>query len=84
MREEVLLGRCRRGKVRNIAFADFVHLLEAFGFRLDRVRGSHWVFHRQELGLRLVVQPLQVQAKPYQVRQLLRCVDEYDLNLEPR
>lgn len=76
------LSRARRGGVRNLDFADFVRLLEGFGFRLDRIRGSHHVFCRTDLALRVVVQPSRGEAKPYQVRQLLALVDEYNLRLE--
>ncbi|HSM50600.1 MAG TPA: type II toxin-antitoxin system HicA family toxin [Thermoanaerobaculia bacterium] len=82
MKPEDLLRRCQRGEVRDVSFEDFVRLLRFFRFQLDRVRGRHHVFYRQDLRLRIVVQPLCGQAKPYQVRQLLALVAAYDLRAE--
>lgn len=39
-----LFQRASRGDVANNSFTDFVHLVEAFGFILKRIKGSHHVF----------------------------------------
>jgi len=36
-----LLARIRRGSLANVRFEDMRRLVEAFGFRLERVHGSH-------------------------------------------
>jgi predicted RNA binding protein YcfA (HicA-like mRNA interferase family) len=78
-----LLVRLSRGQVRNVRFSDLVRLLQALGFVLDRTRGSHHVFVHRELGEILVLQPdRNGQAKPYQIRQLLRLVERYALGTE--
>jgi len=66
----------------NVDFDDFVRLVEAFGFQLDRVTGSHRHYSREDLPQVLNLQPHRGQAKPYQIRQLLSLVERYDLDLE--
>jgi len=66
---------------RNIRFADLCGLAQAFGFRLDRISGSHHIFWHPR-GLMLNLQPdRNGQAKPYQIRQLLGLVEENGLAL---
>ena len=43
MRIQRLFERIQKGKVDNVAFESFATLVEELGFRLDRVRGRHWV-----------------------------------------
>jgi predicted RNA binding protein YcfA (HicA-like mRNA interferase family) len=66
---------------RNFRFGDFVALVEAFGFRLDRRQGSHHIFKRPDIGKRLNIQDCNGQAKPYPVRQFLQIVEQNDLKL---
>lgn len=76
-----LLERLLAGSY-DLRFGDFVVLLEAFGFVQDRVRGSHHIFRHPATGAMLSVQPrTDGKAKPYQIRQLLKLVEEYDLEL---
>lgn len=79
MRPKKLIARIRRGQVRNVGFDDLVRLLEAVGFRLDRVRGSHRVFRHPRVGRPIVVQDVAGQAKGYQVRQVLQVIESYNL-----
>jgi predicted RNA binding protein YcfA (HicA-like mRNA interferase family) len=69
---------------KNIRFADFVILLEAFGFvQARKVSGSHRIFTHSQVPEMLTLQPTKNgQAKPYQVRQFLVLVEEYNLTLE--
>jgi predicted RNA binding protein YcfA (HicA-like mRNA interferase family) len=65
-----------------IAFQDFERLLVAFGFTLLRTRGSHRAYqHAQGPGL-MVIQPRGSDAKPYQVRQFLDIIEEFNLSME--
>ena len=67
---------------RNVRFADFVRLVEAFGFHLARVSGSHHHFSRPSIPEALNLQAYHGDAKPYQVRQFLKLVEKYGLKLE--
>jgi predicted RNA binding protein YcfA (HicA-like mRNA interferase family) len=66
----------------NVRFADAVSLAEAFGFRLARVTGSHHIFTHPALPELLNLQNRKGKAKPYQIRQLLRLIEDHDLTLE--
>jgi hypothetical protein len=57
-------------------------LVEAFGFELRRTSGSHHVFVHPDVRELLNLQEVRGQAKPYQIRQFLRLVERYALNLE--
>ncbi len=77
-----LLKRLTGGSLHNVPFSDIVNLAEGFGFRLDRVSGSHHLFIHPDVPEVLNLQPESGQAKPYQIRQFLRLVEEHDLRLE--
>ena len=66
---------------RNIRFGDLCKVAEAFGYRLDRVSGSHHIFEHPAATRPLNLQSHRGQAKPYQVRQFLRDVEEFRLTL---
>ncbi|MBI4318050.1 MAG: type II toxin-antitoxin system HicA family toxin [Chloroflexi bacterium] len=66
----------------NFRFSEMVALVEAFGFHLSRVSGSHHIFvhpHIQEL---VNIQNVNGKAKSYQIRQFLQIVEWYNLELE--
>jgi predicted RNA binding protein YcfA (HicA-like mRNA interferase family) len=84
MDERKLLDRLARGAVANVAFDDLRVLAEALGFELRRVSGSHHVFTHQDIREIINLQSIRGQAKPYQIRQLMRLVERYDLNLRDR
>ena len=65
----------------NVRFSDFRKVVEAFGYRLDRTKGSHHIFEHPEAPRPLNLQKCQGQAKPYQIRQFLRDVEEFHLSL---
>lgn len=67
---------------RNISFRDFQRLLEAFGFTLVRVNGSHHVYGRRGLERPMIVQPNGKDAKAYQVEQFLDMVQTYGLSMD--
>ena len=66
----------------NFRFNDMVRLAEAFGFRLSRKRGSHHIFVHPKIPELLNLQDRKGQAKPYQIRQFLLLVDQYNLDME--
>lgn len=68
---------------RNLRFSDLLRLARAFGFELERQRGSHHILLHPTLQEGLNLQPdKNGQAKPYQVRQLVDLVETYGLQLE--
>lgn len=67
----------------NVRFGELVRLLRALGFVLDRTSASHQIWiHSRHPGALLNLQPDRGQAKPYQVKQLLKLVEEYNLSLD--
>jgi hypothetical protein len=66
---------------RNMRFKEMVTLVEAFGFRLSRVKGSHHIFVHAQVRELINIQDVNGQAKPYQVRQFLQLVEQYSLEL---
>jgi HicA toxin of bacterial toxin-antitoxin, len=82
MRPEKLLGRIASGAVRNVNFDDLIRLLQALEFKEVGGRGSHRVFVHAGVEEILTLQELRGQAKPYQVRQVLALIRQYNLDLE--
>ena len=82
MNRKQLLARLARGAVKNVQFSAMIDLVEGFGFRLDRVRGSHHIFVHPDVPELLNLQPDGGQAKAYQIRQFLRLIEEHELPLE--
>jgi predicted RNA binding protein YcfA (HicA-like mRNA interferase family) len=66
---------------KDIRFRDLVDLVEPFGFRLNRVSGSHHIFVHPRLPELLNLQEVQGEAKPYQIRQFLKLAERYNLEL---
>ena len=65
----------------NVRFADLCKVAEAFGYRLDRVNGSHHIYEHPNATRPLNLQSYRGEAKPYLIRQLLRDVEEFHLTL---
>ena len=66
---------------KNMRFNEMVTLVEAFGFQLSRVRGSHHIFIHPQVQELVNLQDVKGQAKPYQIRQFLQLVERYNLQL---
>ncbi|MBI4199350.1 MAG: type II toxin-antitoxin system HicA family toxin [Chloroflexi bacterium] len=77
-----LFSRLARGALNNVSFNDLVDLVQGFGFRLVRISGSHHIFAHQDIAELINLQSVRGQAKPYQIRHLLRLVERYNLRLE--
>ncbi len=78
-----LLLRIRSGAVNNVDFKDATRLLQALGFERLRIEGDHHVFAREDIPEQPNLQPDRTgQAKPYQIRQIKRLVEKYNLYLE--
>ena len=59
-----------------------VAIVEAFGFNLSRVNGSHHIFENTAIGEQLNLQNKKGKAKPYQIKQFLQLVEQYNLILD--
>ncbi len=66
---------------RDIRFNEMVILVEAFGFHLSRVKGSHHIFVHPQVQELVNLQNVGGKAKPYQIRQFLRLVERYNLTM---
>jgi predicted RNA binding protein YcfA (HicA-like mRNA interferase family) len=80
MNKRQLLGRINASP-NNVRFADLVTFIEALGYRLDRVAGSHHIYFHPDVPEPLNLQPDGSKAKPYQVRQVIKALKEYGLTL---
>ena len=81
MKAQKLLWRALGG-TKNFRFVELCRLAVAFGYRLDRINGSHHIFEHPNASRPLNLQNVHGQAKPYQVRQLLRDVEEFNIRME--
>lgn len=81
MKKRKLLEKALAGS-KNIRFAEMVSLVESFGFRLSRISGSHHVFVHPRIEELVNLQDVKGKAKPYQIRQFLKLVERYSLELE--
>lgn len=81
MKKRKLLEKILAGS-KDIHFSDMVALIEAFGFRLSRVKGSHHIFAHPQVRELVNLQNVNGKAKPYQIRQFLQLVERYNLGLE--
>ena len=67
---------------RNIQFDDLVTLVEAFGFSLSRINGSHHIFTHPTIPELINLQNSNGKAIPYQIRQFLILIEKYFLTME--
>ena len=63
-------------------FSETCTIAEAFGFKLDRVNGSHHIFIHPDVPEPVNLQDIKGKAKPYQIRQLLKIIENYNLKME--
>lgn len=81
MKKAKLLGKLLSGS-KNIKFSDVVTCAEAFGFRLDRINGSHHIYVHATIPELLNLQNSKGKAVPYQVKQFLQLVERHNLQME--
>lgn len=67
MNKRKLLKKALSGS-KNIRFSEMVLLVEAFGFRLSRVSGSHHIFVHPDVQELVNLQDVEGKVKPYQIR----------------
>ena len=66
----------------NMRFDEMVGLVEAFGFHLSRVKGSHHIFAHPQIPELVNLQEVHGKAKPYQIRLFFRMIERYNVSLE--
>ena len=77
MNREKLLAKARNNP-RGLRFDELIRLLDAYGWQLARVRGSHHIFKRDGVWDQINIQELKGgKAKPEQVKEVLRVIDTF-------
>ena len=66
---------------KNISFSDLVYCIKLFGFKLDRIKGSHHIFINSKIKELINVQNVKGKAKPYQIKQFLKIVEQHNLKI---
>lgn len=81
MSKRKLLKKLLSGS-KNIHFSEVTACAKAFGFRLDRRKGSHHIFVHSDVPELVNLQNVKGKAKPYQVKQLLQIIEKFNLQME--
>jgi predicted RNA binding protein YcfA (HicA-like mRNA interferase family) len=76
--EKILAGS------KNIRFTDMIGMVEAFGFVFARGKGSHRIYSHRNVPELVNLQEVGGEAKPYQIRQFMKLVEKYNLQLTER
>ena len=79
MNRRRLLQRIQSGAVENIAISDVEDLLVGLGFSFELIHGSHRIYRHPGVPR---LRPSHGNAKGYQVRQIAKLVEAYNLQLE--
>ncbi|MGF1670564.1 MAG: type II toxin-antitoxin system HicA family toxin [Balneolaceae bacterium] len=77
-RKDKLLNKAKRSTA-NFRFKDLINLAELSGFELKRQKSSHVIMKHKTHDLFMNFQDNNGDAKPYQVKQLLKYIDDYNL-----
>ncbi len=80
MKKHKLLQKILVG-MNNVRFQELQKLVEAYGFNLERITGSHHIYGHPQIPEAVNLQEVKGKAKPYQVRQFLSLVEKYNLSL---
>ena len=80
MRPRRLLKRILKAP-HNVRFRDLLGLVEALGFLVERIEGSHHILIHPDIPEILNLQEVRGEVKPYQVRQLLHLMERHNLTL---
>ena len=78
MKKTKLLQKLLSGS-KNIRFSEAVACAEAFGFELARISSSHHIYIHPNVPELVNLQNVNGKAKPYQVKQLLHIIEQYNL-----
>ena len=69
-------------KLKNLRFKRLCLIAEAFGFQYKGGKGSHRIYVREGIEELLNFQNVNGKAKPYQVRQLIKIIENHELLME--
>lgn len=78
MKKSKLLQRLF-SRSKSIQFLEVAKCADALGFRLAQVDGSHHIYTHPDIPELVNLQNVNVQVKPYQVRQFLQIIERYNL-----
>jgi len=78
-RLDKLIRKLELGSV--LSFIELQAVLSAYGFRLDRVAGSHHIYLHRDVPRPISIQPDGKDAKRYQVKQLRNMIAEFGLEV---
>jgi len=71
-----------KNNLQNVRFDEICKMAEAFGFNYKGGKGSHRVYSKKGVIEILNFQNVHGMAKPYQVRQFLKIVEDYNLTMK--
>ena len=77
-----ILLRFNSGNLQNTKFSEVKLILDAYGFTLARVSGSHHIYAHKHITEIMNIQKVGNEAKPYQIRQILQLIEKYNLEHE--
>lgn len=80
MNKKKLLTKILRG-IKNVKFNELDTFLQAFGFQLARINGSHHIYNREDIPEIINIKNRKGEVSAYQVKQFLALVEEYNLTL---
>lgn len=81
MRNQKLFNKVNNNPY-DVRFNDICKLVEAFGFIHKGGKGSHKVYSQKGIREILNFQNVKGKVKPYQVKQFLKLIQEYNLKLK--
>ena len=81
MKKRKLLQKLLSG-TKNVSFSEVMACAEAFGFKLDRVNGSHHIFTHHSIPELLNLQNVKGKVKPYQIKQFMQLIETHNLQME--
>ncbi|MBE9048103.1 type II toxin-antitoxin system HicA family toxin [Pleurocapsales cyanobacterium LEGE 10410] len=77
-KKDKLLNKAKNSAA-NLRFNDLIKLAELCGFEKKRQKGSHVIMKHKTHDIFMNFQDNNGDAKPYQVKQLLKEIDDYNL-----
>jgi predicted RNA binding protein YcfA (HicA-like mRNA interferase family) len=66
----------------DVRFSEMNKLLEAFGFTLKRIEGSHHIYKHSNVPYLINIQNRKGKVKSYQVNQFISIINEFKLSIE--
>jgi len=80
MKADKLKEKLLKGSVKNWSFADACLLARHCGWSLTRTNGSHHIFTHEKTAIAsLNLQEEEGEAKAYQLRQMKKLIEDFDL-----